>query len=111
MTVSLKKGWMELPEECFQTLKFGELKVGDKFISLPLPGDNHGHGGFRISHHVFIKNIECVTETISGLEYHPSIQHGRATNMANGNSSDFPHSMPVILLELISQSSLVLPQS
>jgi len=39
-------------------LTFGELKVGDKFIAFPLPGDDSGHGGFKGTHHIFMKICE-----------------------------------------------------
>jgi len=41
--------------KCFETLVFCELEVGDKFISLPYPGDNSGHGGLRQYHWLFKK--------------------------------------------------------
>ena len=88
-----------MPVECFQTLNFGELKVGDKFICMPCPGDNHGHGGFRGRHNVFIKTILRVTETESGLPYAESQHQGRAINMRRGIASDFPYAMAVIHIE------------
>ena len=59
-TTTLHREWVERnfyrqPIEHYETLSFEELKVGDRFISIPLPGDNDGHGGFRGAHHVFIK--------------------------------------------------------
>ena len=43
------------PDENYDVLSFGELEIGDKFISLPLPGDNNGHGGFKGEHYIFEK--------------------------------------------------------
>lgn len=43
----LKADWMELPSKMFESSTFGDLRVGEKFIALPLPGDNSGHGGFK----------------------------------------------------------------
>ena len=91
----LKSNWMELPGECFDPLTFGELKVGQKFICLPLPGDNSGHGGFRGAHYIFTKTHEVITE-IEGIPY--GITHGRATNDRRNIPSDFPHSMFVVLI-------------
>ncbi len=51
----LKREWMKMPAECFEPMTFGELKEGQKFIALPLPGDNHGHGGLRGQHRSFVK--------------------------------------------------------
>ena len=36
-------------------LTFGELEVGDKFISFPLDGDDSGHGGYRRGSYLFEK--------------------------------------------------------
>ncbi len=36
-------------------LTFGELKVGDRFICWPSPGDNSGHGGYLSAVRVFTK--------------------------------------------------------
>lgn len=36
-------------------LTFGELQVGDKFISFPLDGDDSGHGGYRKGSYLFEK--------------------------------------------------------
>lgn len=93
----LKSDWMEMPGECFEPLTFGGVKVGQKFICLPLPGDNHGHGGFKGAHYIFTKTHEVVTEAAPGLPY--GIPHGRATNDRRKILSDFPHSMFVILVE------------
>ncbi len=55
----LKETFSRMPAEMYEPLTFGELKKGDKFISIPVPGDNHAHGGFREEHHMFIK-VEAV---------------------------------------------------
>ena len=92
----LKMQWMKMPAEFFETLTFGELKVGQKFISLPSPGDNHGHGGFKGAHYIFTKTHQQITEAAPGLPY--GIPTGRAIN-SKGVSSDCPNSMHVILVE------------
>lgn len=56
---------MELPEVFFETLSFGELKVGERFISMPLPGDNSGHGGFRGSSWLFKKTDDVTAMNVS----------------------------------------------
>ncbi len=88
----LWKKWMKLPADCFETLSFGELAVGQKFIPLPQPGDNHGHGGFKGVHSVFTKTQQRVSEPRFG------IPTGGAEN-SRGVASSFPDSMPVILVE------------
>lgn len=45
-------------------LTFGELKVGEHFVSFPTDGDDSGHGGFRNGSYVFYK-----TEPSYTLEY------------------------------------------
>ena len=99
MSESLKSEWMGMPTECFWTLSFGELKVGDRFICMPCPGDNHGHGGFRGKHNLFVKTSLHITQTESGLTYAGSQPQGRAVNIARGISSDFPYAMLVIQVE------------
>lgn len=92
----LKADWVKIPDECFEPQTFGELKVDQKFIGLPLPGDNSGHGGLRGLHSVFTKTRQRVTKTENGLRY--GIPHGKAVN-SGGVSSDFPNSMFVIHVE------------
>ena len=36
-------------------LTFGDLQVGDRFISFPVDGDNSGHGGYLGSSRIFTK--------------------------------------------------------
>jgi hypothetical protein len=38
-----------------EKLTFGDLEEGDEFIAFPRPGDNSGHGGYKIGHRVFTK--------------------------------------------------------
>lgn len=93
----LKDSWMEMPVDCFEPLTFGELSVGQKFIGLPLPGDNLGHGGFRGTAYIFIKTDKSITEARAGLPY--GIPHGRAKNISRDVWSDFPNSMHVICVK------------
>ncbi|MEK7516375.1 MAG: hypothetical protein AAB562_02145 [Patescibacteria group bacterium] len=86
-----------MPGKCFEPLTFGELKIGQKFIGLPLPGDNHGHGGLRGTEYLFTKTDESITEAGPRLPY--GIPHGRAVNISRGVWSDFPTSMYVIRVE------------
>lgn len=51
----LHKHWSEISDDSFEVLTFRDLEVGDEFIGLPRPGDNDGHGGFKIIHRIFCK--------------------------------------------------------
>lgn len=96
----LKKQWMALPPENFDCLTFGDLKIGQKFISLPEPGDNKGHGGLREGHWIFIKTHHFITDKKCSEEYRNS--HGLARRNTDDHSisdSHMPHLMPVILVE------------
>jgi hypothetical protein len=54
----INRNFYQQPIECFETLKFKELCIGEMFISLPLPGDNNGHGGFLSTHYLFRKTSD-----------------------------------------------------
>ena len=94
---NIKTSWIDLPDDCFKTLTFGELKDNQKFIFLPQPGDNNGHGGLKGAHYMFTKTHQNVLETENNLPY--AIPHGRAIKNCDNTVSDFPNSMPVILVE------------
>src|SRR3989344_4474225 len=93
----LKSAWMKMPSKCFEPLTFGELKVGQKFIALPLPGDNHGHGGFKGAHYIFTKTHEVITEAATGSPR--GIAHGRAVSGRGNIPTEFSIPMFVILVE------------
>lgn len=67
-------------------MRFGELEVGDRFIGFPIPGDNHGHGGYLGGNRLFVKTQMKVERM------HDS---GAAKN-GSGVESTFPQSMTVI---------------
>ena len=87
----LKRKFAKMPAEFFETLTFGELKIGQKFISLPLPGDNSGHGGFLGAHHIFTKTRYYLICARLG-------PNGEAVD-GTGRPRITPHPMPVILVE------------
>lgn len=91
-----KSDWIKMPEEYFETLSFGELKVGQRFIFFPSPGDNHGHGGFKGAHYIFVKT-DIDAQSSPGVPF--GIPTGRAINCNNGHPSYCPHTMSVILVE------------
>ena len=101
MKKGTKNSWMRMPASFFKTLTFAELEVGDKFICLPTPGDNDGHGGFRGMHNIYVKTQKAVADTggRKPLPYHEDYPHGRARKTRIGTTSDLPHSMPVIQVE------------
>ena len=79
---NMKKELINTPEEEFETLTFDEMEIGQRFICLPSPGDNKGHGGFRKAHRLFKK-----------------ISDDRAENTKTGFDIMLPGSMNVILIE------------
>ncbi len=44
-----------LPESAFKTRTLADLSVGDKFIMLPIPGDEHTQGGYMGVFHLLEK--------------------------------------------------------
>ncbi|MDP3999174.1 MAG: hypothetical protein Q8P76_01100 [bacterium] len=86
----LKKRIVQESAACFEPMTFGELKVYEKFICFPLPGDNSGHGGFRGISRIFTK-----AHSVGTIEVLTSSTHGRAENL-RGVSSIFPNSMLVL---------------
>ena len=87
---SLKKKWMKMSDDCFEPLTLGEINEGEKFIFLPEPGDNHNHGGLKGPKYIFFKAEKC---TITGCKPQSFV-----VNTQTGNTSNFPDSIPVILL-------------
>lgn len=59
-------------------LTFGNLEIGDSFISFPLPGDNSGHGGGYLSGSYLFKKTS-----------------NEAAEDDRGVSSSFPMTMPI----------------
>ena len=85
----LKKERMKMPNECFEYLTFGKVKVNQRFICLPEPGDNRGHGGLKGTYNTF-------TKTRHKLDGY-GIPTGEAEHTGNIPST-FPHTMAVILI-------------
>jgi len=48
-------------------LQFKELRIGQKFIHIPLPSDE-GHGGLKQSFYSFVKTNECADQNDSKLK-------------------------------------------
>lgn len=83
----IKDEYISFPEEFYKHLKLEELKEGDKYISLPVPGDNSGHGGFRGTHYIFGK-IKPIKNNFGVYE--------NAVRLADGVLSSHPDDLPVI---------------
>lgn len=57
----LKGEWASASATDCESLIFTDLKSGDKFIAMPCPGDNSGHGGLLSGGHLFIKIYPVTT--------------------------------------------------
>ncbi len=75
----------------YSSITFGELKRGERFISLPTPGDNDGHGGFIGPYYVFQK-INLIKAKYDALGVN-------SVRQRDGNFSHMPDSMLVIKVE------------
>ena len=53
--VQLKRIWLEATLSDCEPLTFADLKRTERFIIMPFPGDNSGHGGFLESNRLLIK--------------------------------------------------------
>jgi hypothetical protein len=51
----VRQAWLAATDSQCEALDFADLELGEKFISLPGPGDNHGHGGLLCGAWLFIK--------------------------------------------------------
>lgn len=69
--------------------KFGNLGIGEHFICVPIPGDNHGHGGYMGEARLFVKTSQTSDIYQSGL-----------ARSGSGVVSTFPHSNAVIRVTL-----------
>lgn len=78
----LKEEFYTMSDEDFEPLTFKELSNGESFITLPMPGDNSGHGGLRGAHYLFIK-----------------INNKKAYNKADKKESGFTEEMLVIKIQ------------
>ena len=51
---TMKSLWVEAKHEDCEPLMLGDLIRGDKFIVMPTPGDNSGHGGLLSGSYLFL---------------------------------------------------------
>lgn len=85
----LRNLWLNAtPSDC-EPLTFGELNVGDKFIGIPVPGDNNGHGGLRGGYHLF-----CKTESARST-YFP-LGERNAVKLLNNNPYYFTRDAQIL---------------
>ena len=82
---------MNNPNEFYEALTFGDLKIGDRYIALPFPGDNEGHGGFKGEYYIHEK-IKPARTNLSSLP-------NNTINIKNKIFSHIPDSMLIIKLE------------
>jgi hypothetical protein len=67
------------PEKCWEGLEFEDLAVGDRYISLPIPGDNSKPGsGFKSTYSLFQK-IQSVKKDNDNLYNSIELNKGRLT--------------------------------
>jgi hypothetical protein len=76
-------------DECWEGLEFGDLAVGDKYISLPIPGDNSKPGsGFKNTYSL-LQKIQLIEES---HEYN-------SVELKTGRPIHSPQDLPVIKIE------------
>lgn len=75
-----------------ETEKFKDLKIGTKFITFPIDGDNSGHGGYLGSHYIFIKFA-------GNKKTKYSLVSGNSIRLKDGNVSAMTDEMKVIIVE------------
>jgi len=91
----IKQKMTKAPDRHFEPLTFGELKDGEQFIGLPMPGDNKGHGGFRGAFIGFTKKRCGGPQSKRDSELEIAINRSNAVT-DGGICGHFPDSMPVI---------------
>ena len=89
----LQEKFINQPVEFYDPLTFGDLQIGDNYIALPTPGDNSGHGGFKIGSYVFKKIKEVRENANHNLEI-----KSNSVRLLDGTLSNTPNSMVVIKL-------------
>lgn len=60
----LRQRWLEATAVECEPLTLGDLRKGDRFIFMPNPGDNSGHGGLLNGSYIFMK-IETDTNSFT----------------------------------------------
>jgi len=78
-----------------KALRFKDLKIGDMFIGMPMPGDDHGHGGFkRDASNIFMK----IQGTPDKGYYYGERDNARC--LTTGNISTMPSCMHMVKVNL-----------
>lgn len=86
--IRTKEGMVKFEFRKEEALYFQNLDIGDKFIAMPLPGDDSGHGGFKQPYWIFIK-INEVSHPLSDLK-------DNAKRLWDGKLSNVTPNMEVI---------------
>ncbi|MDO8559087.1 MAG: hypothetical protein Q7R84_02040 [bacterium] len=73
-----------------KALRFKDLKIGDTFIDMPTPGDDHGHGGLKNSKNIFRK-IEATPDEVYFYG-----ERDNARSLVNGALSTMSPGMHVV---------------
>ena len=63
----VKKAWIKARNSWCEPLTFGDLSVEDKFIVMPMPGDNSGHDGFLNGSYLFQKIRTCSANNLNSV--------------------------------------------
>ena len=77
----VRQAWLEATDVQCEALEFIDLGIGEKFITLPCPGDNHGHGGLLDGAWLF-KKIEPKRTPVG-------VQHFNAIRLVDGCKTSF----------------------
>ncbi|MDO8658504.1 MAG: hypothetical protein Q7K55_07210 [Candidatus Levybacteria bacterium] len=85
----LRNRFVEASNQECEPLTFGDIVDGNKFISMPMPGDNHGHGGFLNGSYLFVKTeLICDPRTPTN-----------ATRVFDGSHVHFKDHMYILKIE------------
>jgi hypothetical protein len=86
--VSAEDALSRTADERFETLTLGELRIGQRFILLPEPGNDDGHSGY------------CLLTKMDGVANHPQDDTcARAREVTRETTHEFPLSTRVILIQ------------
>ena len=71
----VREQWVSASNLECEPLTFGDLSVGDKFIAMPSPGDNGGHGGLLGGSYLFMK-IRPIHDKYGLIQNSACLLHG-----------------------------------
>ncbi len=91
----LKEIFTECSDEFLEPMTFKDLKKGNKYISMPWPGDNKGDGGFKGEHYLFQK----INPIVEDPNKHPVICTYNAIRIKDGSLTYFSDNSLVTKVE------------